>query len=152
MALVVMITGIAVARAQSSWELENQEVWRFPDSMKVVDIKKAFGAVGDGKTDDTAALQKAIDRRGGAFVYIPNGTYLVRDRIRYNQGPNVLPSIQGESRDGVIIKLADDAVGFGNPQQPRAVLPLVPGGMKDKLSADYFKTKLRNLTIDTGKH
>jgi hypothetical protein len=145
------LVSVTMVNAQSAWDLENQEVWRFPDSMKVADVKKEFGAVGDGKADDTAALQKAIDRRG-AFVYLPNGTYLVRDRLRYNQGASVMPSIQGESRDGVIIKLADDAVGFDNPQQPQAVLQLVPGEMKDKLSADYFKTKLRNLTIDTGQH
>ena len=38
-----------------------------------------FGAVGDGQTKDTIALQKAIDAchaRGGGTVYLPNGVYL----------------------------------------------------------------------------
>ncbi len=35
---------------------------------------KEFGAVGDGKTIDTAAIQKAID--AGGTVYIPDGTYV----------------------------------------------------------------------------
>ena len=34
-----------------------------------------FGAVGDGVTDDTAAIQAAID--SGSTVYFPDGTYLV---------------------------------------------------------------------------
>ncbi len=39
---------------------------------------KDFGAVGDGRTDDTDALQRAIDSTGGfARVLIPGGTYLV---------------------------------------------------------------------------
>lgn len=35
---------------------------------------KEFGAVGDGKTNDTKAIQKAID--SGGCVYIPDGEYI----------------------------------------------------------------------------
>ncbi len=40
---------------------------------------RAFGAAGDGKTRDTAAIQKAIDEcasAGGGMVYLAPGTYL----------------------------------------------------------------------------
>jgi len=46
---------------------------------------KDFGAVGDGVTDDTAAIQAAIDSRAvinaGGAVYFPNGNYVVSSTI-----------------------------------------------------------------------
>lgn len=43
---------------------------------------KDFGAVGDGVTDDTAAIQAAIDAfPGGTTVYFPRGTYRVTAQI-----------------------------------------------------------------------
>jgi hypothetical protein len=43
-----------------------------------------FGAVGDGVTDDTAAIQAALDavgNAGGGCVYFPAGTYLLSSRL-----------------------------------------------------------------------
>ena len=111
-------------------------------------MKEAFGAVGDGVADDTAALQAAFNRRD-AFVFIPDGTYLVRDRLIWDGKPGVGPTVQGQSRDGVVIRLADGSPGFGDPDKPRAVVRTVREG---KVSADYFKTKLRNLTVDAGNN
>ncbi|MNO16716.1 Pectate lyase superfamily protein [compost metagenome] len=44
----------------------------------VINVKD-LGAKGDGKTDDTAVVQQALDRAAnqGASVYFPKGTYLV---------------------------------------------------------------------------
>lgn len=44
-----------------------------------------FGAFGDGETDDSAAIQKAIDylatQDGGGTLYFPAGSYVVRTQI-----------------------------------------------------------------------
>ena len=48
------------------------------DGSKIFDVSQ-FGAKGDGKTPDTAAVQKALDecgRAGGGTVRFPAGTYL----------------------------------------------------------------------------
>ena len=45
---------------------------------------KWFGAAGDGSTDDTAAVQAAIDSAGGAnthVFHVPGGTYILTDTL-----------------------------------------------------------------------
>ena len=45
-------------------------------------LKIAFGAVGNGVNDDTAALQAAIDSvEDQGVVFIPNGIYLISKKF-----------------------------------------------------------------------
>ena len=48
---------------------------------RVFDVVRDFGAKGDGRTDDSAAIQSAIDaarqQGGGAMAYLPGGRYVV---------------------------------------------------------------------------
>lgn len=50
-----------------------------PTSKLTVNVKR-MGAKGNGRTDDTKAIQRAIDKVAGTggTVFIPNGTYMVR--------------------------------------------------------------------------
>ena len=51
---------------------------KFKDTISVKD----FGAAGDGSTNDTTAIQNALNAGAGtANVYIPPGTYIVHDTI-----------------------------------------------------------------------
>ncbi|MBD8710205.1 MULTISPECIES: M10 family metallopeptidase C-terminal domain-containing protein [Pseudomonas] len=93
---------------------------------------KDFGAVGDGHTDDTLALQAAIDAAsaaGGGTVVIPSGTYIVSAQASGNAlilKDNV--QLEGDATDRATLKLASgssadidgilradgDAVGVSN--------------------------------------
>jgi len=48
-----------------------------------------FGAVGDGVTDDTAAIQAAVDAAGKGTVYFPQGSYLITTCINVTTGPGI---------------------------------------------------------------
>lgn len=72
---------------------------------------KDFGAVGDGRVDDTLALQAAIDAAsaaGGGTVVIPSGTYIVSAQASGNAlilKDNVL--LEGDTTDRPTLKLAN---------------------------------------------
>ena len=59
-------------KAEGSTELRTLGE-RFADIVNVKD----FGAVGDGVTDDTAAIQAAASKAEGKSLYIPSGRYLL---------------------------------------------------------------------------
>lgn len=120
----------------------------FPDEVTLNVKAPGYGARGDGVTDDTAALQKAFtDACGKKVVYLPNGTYLIKDTLRFHC---LGPMIFGQSRDGVTIKLQDNAPGFDNPRQPKPVVLTMT--LTKGISADQFFRKLKHFTIDTGRN
>lgn len=53
-----------------------------------------FGAVGDGVTDDYAAVQAAIDHlvsRGGGLLYVPSGTYILSATVSvFNESVHIV--------------------------------------------------------------
>lgn len=125
----------------------------FPADAGQIDITRPpFNAVGDGRHDDTAAIQSALDAYAGSrhALYLPNGTYLVSRTLRVplkNPQGNFLYGntlIQGQSRSKTVLRLKDAT--FTEPGHPAALLDFGPHG-----SADWFACFVRNLTFDIGK-
>jgi hypothetical protein len=70
---------------------------------------RQFGATGDGKTDDTAALQKALDAAGatGGAVLLAPGVYLSRELHMHERTAIVgTPAWRYSSAGGSVLKLA----------------------------------------------
>lgn len=147
----------------------------FPADAGALNVRD-FGAKGDGVTDDTAAINAALAASGSdtgpAFwqdkiVYIPAGTYRISAPLekRYADGRYASGAILiGQSRDHTIIRLQDRAPGYGDPEQPRAIIFTAAklldssgatGGGKDYIRKgegnDAFMNFVENMTIDAGK-
>ena len=126
--------------------------YTFPKDESVLDAKRDFGAKGDGKTDDTEALQRALNAGCGTdkahrsksnALFLPNGTYRVTQTLVVKTALG--PWLYGESRDGVVIKLDDGVTGV------TSVLRTHPRD-EGNSSADWFMRNLRHFTIDVGNN
>lgn len=78
---------------------------------------RAYGAVGDGTTDDTAAINTAtaaLDALGGGTLFFPDGTYIISDDLTMSTQPGIKMydniNILGASRHGTVLKMKDNAL------------------------------------------
>ncbi len=167
MKAMLLIGGLAVLASAPSATLTAAEV-HLPAGTNVVNVHD-FGATGDGKTDDTAALRAAVKAaiergryRGMPFVWLPKGTYVVSGPLESRVGDSGWASgwragmlLYGESRHGTVIRLADGAEGYGDPQKPKAVIATGSESDGDDKNPDgggnrAFRHSVINLTVDIG--
>ena len=125
----------------------------FPEDAGVVNVKTKYGAKGDGVTDDTAAIQKAIDEVKGIpdTLYFPNGTYLLSDSVGIFNGKahsrDRFLTYQGQSEGGTVLRLKDGCAGFDDPEKPKVVFSVYHG----QGTGDVMHSYVRNMTVDAGK-
>lgn len=91
---------------------------------------KEFGATGNGKDDDTASIQAAINYRRGsqankhpAVVYLPPGTYRVSNTLVLWQGTYLF----GEADNPPTLLLPAHTPGFQQPDSPKPLLATASG-------------------------
>jgi len=124
----------------------------FPADAGVKNVKD-YGAKGDGVTDDTAALQKAIDEMRGIpdTLYFPDGTYLISDGVGIFNGKahsrDRFLSYQGQSEARTVIRLKDNCPGFGDSAKSKIVFSVYEG----QGTGDVMRSYVRNLTVDVGR-
>jgi len=101
---------------------------------------KDFGAVGDGTTDDTTAVQAALDS-GSSVVYMPEGIYKVAEQLTCPA--NV--SIYGDGKEKSVITAAgvtagsftDFAVLFKSGTAPTQIAELASNVTKTTRTLDF---------------
>ncbi len=145
---------LANSKTKTPSETPFRAVMDVPFDAGWIDVTQPpYLAKGDGKTDDSAALQLAInDWQGtGATVFLPKGTYLITTPLSYQPGKgNGDNNLFGAGRGVTTIRLKDGTCT--DPKQPRAVIDLAFNGRPDGsgVHADWFNNNVADLTIDTG--
>ena len=98
-----------------------------------VSVKK-YGAKGDGATDDTRAIQAALDAE--ETLYFPQGIYKITDTLYLRENSCLL----GMSPITTQIVIEDDTPAFGGFGEPKALIETAEGG----------GAYLNGIGIDTG--
>ena len=125
----------------------------FPMGSKIINVTRdPYFAKGDGKHDDTEAIQKALNDHpdGDYIIYLPHGIYKITDGLvwpttKKPESSSRRTILQGQSMGGTIIQLADSTYGFDNPDFPKALI-FTGEGPDPK-----YRNAIRDLTLRTGK-
>jgi hypothetical protein len=148
---VVFLHQTAFAKSPGS-DFANSSDVAFPVCSSVINIKlPPYNAKGDGRSDDTQAIQSAIDDLMGQhrILYFPEGEYLISRSIRWSKkhssgsdawGHNW---IQGQNVHKTKIKLQDGV--FNDAKNPQSMMWC--GGFG---SADWFHNYVEDITLDVG--
>lgn len=162
LALGLLLAGVGSLRAEERL---------YPGYIGFVNVKSTpYNAKGDGVTDDTAAIKAAlkfaVDRSAvqaqKPFVFFPSGTYVVSETLESRFGTNGYSfgwrndmSLLGQDVATTVIRLKDQAPGFGNPALPQPVLRTgsetnvgIPN--YDGSGGSAHRHSILNLTVDTG--
>ncbi|HUB34691.1 MAG TPA: glycosyl hydrolase family 28-related protein [Bryobacteraceae bacterium] len=83
---------------------------------------KSLGIKGDGVTDETAAIQKAIAEH--PVLYIPSGAYIISDTLKLRPDSVLI----GLHSDQTQFDILDSTPGFQGPGAPRPLLEAPRGG------------------------
>ena len=132
----------------------------YPDGTVLDVTQPPYAVVPDDGQDDAAAIQRAVSENldRGVALFFPNGVYDLDQGIvfRDTQGrwrPHV--AIRGESREGTVFRLRDQAAGMQDAANPRGVFTTgsfwEPGDHESGGGNKAFRNNFSDFTLDTGR-
>lgn len=98
-----------------------QIIRKYPASTSWVNLKQ-LGATGDGQTDDSDAIQAAIDKYPS--IYVPSGRYVIRKTIHLRKNTALI----GLHPSMTQFDLPDHVAGFQGPGNVNPMLDTANGG------------------------
>src|SRR5580765_4603381 len=112
--LSLLFCGVVSAAPESpQWKIIKAK-YPTPDTVVAGYNVLDFGALGDGKTDCTAALQQAMDsmrRAGGGTVFVPEGRYVLKGTLQITKsvtlrGEWAAPTPESPGSKGTVLMVA----------------------------------------------
>lgn len=147
---IFVLALITLASLLLSISVHAESTHRLPEGAGQIDVKLRYGAKGDGRTDDTLAIQRAIDENKRLFrvLYFPAGTYVVSHKITYGSDLETdrFLTLQGDGVDKTTIKLADHCPGYDDPAHPGLLLTMFEGNSTGRA----FHNFIYDMTFDVG--
>jgi hypothetical protein len=128
-----------------------------PPGSGCLDLRLHYGAVGDGRHDDTHAFRRAFaelqDRVPVEYhtLVVPEGTYLISEPIGWTR----FLVVQGAGVDKTILRAPDNAPAFSDPTRPDAILYVGWDTWRQRAdgqgsAGNAIGNYLFDLTIDSG--
>lgn len=120
---LLVVASLAQAATIPDFSLAGYQFGRkaVPDVPVAVSVKK-FGAVGDGRTDDTAAFRAAVAATDAGAIFIPAGRYVLTDTVRIERSGVVL---RGAGADKTVLVI------------PKSLQQIHPKGPVDEVKSAY---------------
>ena len=92
-------------------ETYTRSIPSLPDMKEWISVTR-YGAVGDGESDDTEAIQRAIDEN--ETVFVPEGWYRITGTIKLHKGSKII-GLHPYSTQFILAESTPAFSGFGSP-------------------------------------
>lgn len=126
---------------------------QYPTDMRLVDITQdPYNAASDGGADVSDIILRVFEEKHHDWtrplaLYFPAGTYLVTKQIRFG---TCCAHLLGQGPEHTTIKLAENAQGFDDPQEPRGVLRTTKSETNDTKNNVAFRNYIQDLSVVVG--